>query len=188
MHIKTITAELTRLLERLEKQIDQGFRSDSDEVSNKRSALQDFLWWIQRQEGSMEDLMKDAEILQDFGQVSQVILEGINRHVLYHQRVGHFLTAVLTNNLREAFARADEGNQKTMFQIVSYCHNQIPGCCWGTPEKVKAWTEMDPKDFPPVEAPTESRERERQDREIIWGSTKFMIEKRLQELEKEGGE
>lgn len=190
MHVKTITAELTRLLEGLEKQIDKGsrFHEDQEEVSIKRSVLQDFLWWIQRQEGSIEDLMKDAAILQDFGQIRQNIVEGMNRFVLLHQPVGHFLTAVLSNNLREAFARADDENQKTMFQIVSYCHNQIPGNCWGTPEKVKAWVEMDPKDFPIVEAPTETKERERQDREVIWGTTKFSIEKRLHELEKEGGE
>ena len=191
MHVKTITAELTRLLEGLEKQIDQGshFPEDMEEVSHKRSALQDFLWWMQRQEGSMEDLMKDAAILQDFGQIRQNIVEGINRFVLLHQPVGHFITAVLSNNLREAFARADDENQKTMFQIVSYCHNQIPGHCWGTPEKVKAWVEMDPKDFPNSEAPTETKESERQNREGIWGTTKFTIEKRLRELEeKEGGE
>ncbi len=188
MHVQTITAELTRLLEGLEKQIDKGFPGDQEEVSHKRSVLQDFLWWMQRQEGTIDDLMKDAAILQDYGQISTVIVEGINRFVLHHQPVGHFITAVLSNNLREAFARADDGNQKTMFQIVSYCHNQIPGVCWGTPEKVKAWVEMDPKDFHQVEAPTETKERERQDREVIWGSTKFSIEKRLQELEKEGGE
>jgi len=192
MHVNTITAELTRLLERLEKQLDGPGRleDDMEEVSVKRSALQDFLWWIQRQEGSMEDLMKDAAILQDYGQISKIILEGINRHALIHQPVGDFLTAVLSNNLREAFARADEGNRKVMFQIVSYCHNQIPGVCWGTPEKVRAWIEM------PVEnwkrglmAPETDREVERQNSLGIWGFTKFTIEQRLRELEeKEGGE
>ena len=51
MHVKTILTELTRLLGGLEKQIDKGshFPEDMEEISHKRSALQDFLSWIQRQ-------------------------------------------------------------------------------------------------------------------------------------------
>ena len=54
---------------------------------------------------------------------------------------GGFLQAVLANDLREAFGRADENNRGAMFDIVSYCWNKIPGECWGSPEKVKAWIE-----------------------------------------------
>ncbi len=136
----------------------------------------------------MDDLMKDAAILQDYGVIGEPILSGINRFVLLHEKKGDFITAVLCNDLREAFGRADHLNQKIMFQIVSYCHNQIPGLCWGSPEKVKAWVEMDPKDFPNVEAPTETKEQDRQNREVIWGITKFKIEKRLREVEKEEGD
>jgi len=189
MRVETIKAELRTQISRLIDYLGSGkvLDGDEEEVNLKKAHLQEFLWWIERREGTIEDLMEDAEILQDFGQIRQNIVEGLNRFVLLHQPVGHFLTAVLSNNLREAFARADADNQKTMFQIVSYCHNQIPGNCWGTPEKVKAWVEMDPKDFPNVEAPTETKEQDRQNREVIWGITKFKIEKRLSDLEKEGG-
>jgi hypothetical protein len=163
-------------------------RMNEEEDPRSGNILSGLLSWICRTEDSMDDLMDEAAILQDFGQIRQNIVEGMNRFVLLHQPVGHFLTAVLSNNLREAFARADNENQKTMFQIVSYCHNQIPGNCWGTPEKVKAWVEMDPKDFPDVEAPTETKEQDRQNREVIWGITKFKIEKRLREVEKEEGD
>lgn len=138
------------------------------------NALTGLLTWITITEGSMDDLMDDAAILQDYGQIGEPILKGINRFVLLHEGKGDFITAVLCNDLREAFARADHLNQKVLFQIVSYCHNQIPGNCWGSPEKVKAWIEM------PVEkwnrnlmAPETTKEIERQDREGIWGFTKF---------------
>jgi len=168
-------------------------RMNQEEDAHAGNVLSGLLMWINVTEGSMDDLMDDAAILQDFGQIRREILEGINRHVLHHQPVGHFLTAVLCNNLREAFARADNGNQKVLFQIVSYCHNQIPGVCWGTPEKVKAWTETPVEKWDPgwhhVTAPETDKEVQRQDREVIWGITKFKIEKRLRELEeKEGGE
>jgi len=150
-------------------------RLNQEEDPKCGNVLSGLLTWISITEGTMDDLMDDAAILQDYGQIRQNIVEGINRHALLHQQVGHFLTAVLSNNLREAFARADNENQKTMHQIVSYCHNQIPGVCWGSPEKVKAWIEM------PVEkrvkglmAPETTKEIQRQDSLGIWGFTKFM--------------
>ena len=69
------------------------------------------------------------------------ILAAIDRWVEYGIQPGDFLTAVLENNLREAFGRADMGNRLTLFHIVGYCHNEIPGLCWGSPEKCKAWKE-----------------------------------------------
>ena len=64
---------------------------------------------------------------------------GIDRYVNYHIPTGDFLYAVLTNNLKESFARADDENIKNMFDIVKYCYNEIPSECWGSPEKVKNW-------------------------------------------------
>jgi hypothetical protein len=74
--------------------------------------------------------------------MKQSTLDGINRYVNDRCPVGSFLTAVLSNNLRESFARADEDNLKDMFEIVSYCYNKIPSHCWGSPEKVQQWLEM----------------------------------------------
>lgn len=149
-------------------------RLNQEKDPNRGNVLSGLLTWINITEGTVEDLMDDAAILQDYGQIGEPILKGINRFALLHEGKGDFITAVLCNNLREALARADHLNQKVMFQIVSYCHNQIPGNCWGSPEKVKAWIEM------PVEkwnrnlmAPETTKEIERQDREGIWGFTKF---------------
>ena len=50
-----------------------------------------------------------------------------------------FIYAVLTNNLSEAFARADEDNLKDLRDIVQYVYNYMPAKAWGTPEKVAAW-------------------------------------------------
>lgn len=65
--------------------------------------------------------------------------EGIDRFAKYGQRPGDFLYAVLTNNLTKSFGRADLENRHDMFEIVSYCYNDIPGECWGNPDKVQAW-------------------------------------------------
>jgi hypothetical protein len=63
---------------------------------------------------------------------------GIDRYVRDGCMPGSFVRAVLENDLREAFARADENNTREMFSIVEYCYNKIPGGCWGSPARVNA--------------------------------------------------
>lgn len=140
------------------------------------NALNGLLSWTYLQEGTIEDLMADQKILQDYGQIRKNIIEGMNRFVCYHRGVGHFLTAVLSNDMREAFGRADADNQKTMFQIVSYCHNEIPGNCWGTPEKVKRWIEQGEGSTPHLTAPENPKEINRQTTAGIWCVTQFKQE------------
>jgi len=65
-----------------------------------------------------------------------------------HWPVGHFLTAVLSNNLSAAFSRADEENCETLFHICCYVYNEIPGAACGTPAKVAAWLLLMRKEQP----------------------------------------
>lgn len=58
------------------------------------------------------------------------------------QRVGHFLTAVLSNNLCDACSRADDENILLLPNYVRFLHNYAPSAAWGSPEKVKAWIEI----------------------------------------------
>ena len=64
---------------------------------------------------------------------------GMQRYVENRVSPGGFLTAVLCNDLRESFARADDINRLRMFDIVSWLYNEAPSPCWGSPEKVKNW-------------------------------------------------
>jgi len=153
-------------------------RMDGEEDPNRFNLLSGLLSWIYAVDGTIEDLMEDEKILHDYGQIRPNILEAINQYVCYHCQTGDFLLAVLTNNLREAFARADEGNRKVLFQIISYCHNEIPGICWGTPDKVKQWIEAGEGSTPHLVAPENTKEVERQDGLGIWGATKFREERR----------
>ena len=66
-------------------------------------------------------------------------LPGLRLYVEQHIEPGSFLRAVLENNLREAFGRADHINRYALFDIVAYCYNEIPSECWGSPEKVEEW-------------------------------------------------
>ncbi len=71
--------------------------------------------------------------------IPELTRDGLDNYVQHRIPPGGFLRAVLENNLREAFARADKHNRVAMFDIVCYCHWEIPGDCGGSPERVKAW-------------------------------------------------
>lgn len=50
-----------------------------------------------------------------------------------------FVQAVLSNNLKESFALADEINRRHLFEIVSWLYMHAPSVCWGSAEKVDSW-------------------------------------------------
>jgi len=66
-------------------------------------------------------------------------LPGLKRYIENHIEPGGFLSAVLSNDLKESFGRADQENREHLFDIVNFLYNEAPATCWGSPEKVKAW-------------------------------------------------
>jgi len=71
--------------------------------------------------------------------------EALDRYVQCHIPPGDFLKAVLSNNLKEAFARADDMNTEAMGDIVKYMYNNIPSACWGSKEALEEWINMKPE-------------------------------------------
>jgi hypothetical protein len=67
------------------------------------------------------------------------MVEAIQRYVEHGLQPGHFLLAVLQNDLYGACARADLVNRHRIFEIVQYLYNEVPSACWGSKEKVAAW-------------------------------------------------
>ena len=65
--------------------------------------------------------------------------ESIDAYVATGRPTGGFLYAVLCNDLRESIARADEHAIDNLPHIVCYLYNEVPGNCWGTPERVSRW-------------------------------------------------
>lgn len=59
--------------------------------------------------------------------------------------LGGFLEAVVSNDLKEACARADHINQPKLFDIVNWLHNEVPSWpvrCWGSLDAYRQWIEM----------------------------------------------
>lgn len=57
-------------------------------------------------------------------------------------RPGRFLSAILANDLRGAFANADNRNFPNIPAIVAWLWNHAPSTCWGSPERMAAWRGM----------------------------------------------
>jgi hypothetical protein len=109
----------------------------------------------------MIDLLKQIELAEDAikciclrskrwkqlagrSYMNPITKNNINNYVQQHIDPGDFLQAVLANDLREAFGRADEENRYAMFEIVKYCYNHIPRNCWGSWEVVRGWLAQEP--------------------------------------------
>jgi hypothetical protein len=65
--------------------------------------------------------------------------EGLVNYILHGRSVGHFLTAVLTNNLKEAVSRADGVNAMALAGYVRFLYSRAPMICWGDEKIMKNW-------------------------------------------------
>jgi len=77
----------------------------------------------------------------NYERLPEHIRGGAKRYIEYGIQPGHFLTAVICNDLFEAFARADITCRNALFDIVGFFYNEAPGGCWGSSEKMKAYIE-----------------------------------------------
>jgi hypothetical protein len=66
-------------------------------------------------------------------------MAALQRYIRDRVPTGGFLEAVLSNDLREACARADENNERVLPELVAYLYNEAPRNCWGSRELYKAW-------------------------------------------------
>lgn len=74
-------------------------------------------------------------------EISDSVVDALDRYVKEGIPTGDFLYAVLSNNLMESFGRADDQNRASLFEICSFVYNELPAGCHGSPEKVREWLE-----------------------------------------------
>lgn len=67
-------------------------------------------------------------------------MEGaMQRYVEHGANPGHFLMALLSNDLKETYARADNINALKIQEWVTFCYSEIPASSWGSARAVKEW-------------------------------------------------
>lgn len=74
--------------------------------------------------------------------IPQHMKEGLRLYVEEHCMPGHFLQAVISNNLSEAVGRADTDNLENLPAYIMFFYNEVDSRCWGSKEKMNAWVAM----------------------------------------------
>lgn len=88
--------------------------------------------------------MSEAEYIAERIDAGSYLIPGhmvgaVKRYIINGIPPGSFLTAVLCNDLREAYARADDENAASMMGWVQFLYNYAPYGCWGSPEIYSDW-------------------------------------------------
>ena len=78
----------------------------------------------------------------DWSLVTDYCRDGLRLYIERGIPPGHFLTAVICNDLAEAVGRADLTNQKNLHNYVKFLYNYAPTGCWRSKENYKAWIEQ----------------------------------------------
>jgi hypothetical protein len=78
------------------------------------------------------------ETLERYG-VPETLHFGLIHYIAKGLVPGHFLQAVLKNDLKEVIARGDDECLAALPAIVRWLYNEAPAPCWGSPEKVASW-------------------------------------------------
>ena len=69
------------------------------------------------------------------------MLDALERYIHQGQPPGDFLSAVISNDLTKAIARADDLNVLNLPAYVAFLYNKAPAQCWGSRENMQAWIE-----------------------------------------------
>jgi hypothetical protein len=71
--------------------------------------------------------------------VPEPLWNGLLLYLTERKPPGHFLMAVLMNDLKDACARADEINRAHLYDVVYFLYNYAPEACWGSADRVDRW-------------------------------------------------
>lgn len=88
-------------------------------------------------------LSKEQLVALETSGIPDYMQGGLIRYFENRLPPGDFLTAVLSNNLKESFNRADDTNTECMKSYVRWLYWQAPIGAYGSYEKVIAWLDGD---------------------------------------------
>lgn len=82
-----------------------------------------------------------ADLRAKYPLIPELVFAALMRHRDHSQSWphGHFVNAVLENNLMEAYGRADLLSLQAIPSIVMFLANEMPGGAYGSPKRVASW-------------------------------------------------
>lgn len=93
----------------------------------KRSSLLD-----PRMDGNLERGLDETR-------VPDHLRDGLIMYLRHGCPPGHFLHAVLSNNLVESISRADNESERGLGNVVRFLYNFAPSAAWGSHDRVIKW-------------------------------------------------
>jgi hypothetical protein len=81
----------------------------------------------------------DCQFNGDYAQIPPHMQAAIRRYIIEGIQPGDFLTAVITNNLRNAVGKADADNLALLKLYVQWFYNEAPAPCWGSQQNMDEW-------------------------------------------------
>jgi hypothetical protein len=78
----------------------------------------------------------------DYSILPEHMREGTKLYIDRGIMTGSFLTAVMENNLVEAFAQADHINTHAMRNWAQFLYSEAPTPCWGSKKAVSEWKQI----------------------------------------------
>lgn len=78
--------------------------------------------------------MSDDQGNLPYEKIPEQFRGGIQRYIQRGIPPGHFLQAVLKNNLTDTISRADDPSLAALKSIVQWLYMEAPGGSWGSPE------------------------------------------------------
>lgn len=80
--------------------------------------------------------------MYDYTLLPEHMRESVRLYIEQGIQPGDFLYSVLCNDLSGAFFRADSWNREAMYNWARFLWDEIPGACWGSADKVRAWIQQ----------------------------------------------
>jgi hypothetical protein len=74
--------------------------------------------------------------------IKRSTIEALQRYYVEGIEPGHFLCAVLGNNLMESLRCADEENRASLLEIVWLIYNEMPKSAWGSELAIASWMSL----------------------------------------------
>jgi hypothetical protein len=92
-------------------------------------------------EGSMPALTTESELRESLQRYNlpDYMHDGLVNYIVHHVSAGSFMMALLSNDLKGAFSRADLVNSMRMRDWVMFLYNEAPLECWGSEDRVTQW-------------------------------------------------
>jgi hypothetical protein len=81
--------------------------------------------------------------------------EGLRAYIEKGEPVGSFLSALLSNDLKRTYEKADDTNIGRVKNYLMFLYNEAPSECWGSPDKYAGWQQRGGLNGLPSEQRTE---------------------------------